>query len=96
MFLRNIGVPITFSNKLKKFKLKHKSQCVVIKEIPDEVVHETNKQKVIGLFKRFKKLRAQTVEEPSTTMKPINEDEVIVETDNEDTDIDDVIANVSP
>lgn len=51
---------------------------------------------VVGVLKRLKKIKALTVEEPSTKVKPINKDKVIVETGNEDTNIDDLTFHVSP
>ncbi|CAH1441039.1 unnamed protein product [Lactuca virosa] len=90
-------VPKKVIVKLKKLKSKSKSSGVVIIEPTDEEAQQNNKRKDDGLFKPFKKFRAQTVEELSTTNKDVtvesNTDEtsnpyVTVQVSNVDTNID--------
>ncbi|CAH1440457.1 unnamed protein product [Lactuca virosa] len=59
-------VPETIITKLKKLKLESKSSGVFIKEVTDEKTQKNRKHKVVGLLKRFNKLRIHTIKEPST------------------------------
>ncbi|CAH1433667.1 unnamed protein product [Lactuca virosa] len=68
-FTYNIGVAKKVIK--EKRKSKSKSQGVFIKKVIDEEELQNKKCKVVGLLKQFKMLRPQTVEERSTTTKPI-------------------------
>lgn len=50
---------------------KSKSQCVVLKEVTYEEAQQNKKHKAVVLLKQFNKLRPQTIDELSTTTKPI-------------------------
>lgn len=90
------SIDTSFSKEVfkKKKKSKSKSQGVVINEVTDKEKKRNKKCRVVGLVKRFKKLRAQAVEEISTTTKIIERDKDS-ETDEELTKTYDLTYNVS-
>lgn len=101
MFKRIVkDTPEIVLKKSEKLKLNSKSCGVVIKDISNEKDQQSKKRKVVGLLKQFKKLKAQTIEEPFTTTKPTPN---VFEVDQNSKEIDDKVIkpenltrNVSP
>ncbi|CAI9293335.1 unnamed protein product [Lactuca saligna] len=92
--INDIGVSNSRVKENNKSKLK--SQGVVIKEVNPDEVQQNKKRKATSVLIKFKKLRAQTAEDLSTTTNPIEGDKDREEPDEEVIETDDLIFNASP
>ncbi|CAH1413325.1 unnamed protein product [Lactuca virosa] len=92
-FTIDISVSKDVARHKKKSNLK---SGIVNKEVTEEEAQQNKKHKATRLLKRFKKLRAQTVEEISTTAKVVDGDKDSEEMEEMIHKTDDLTFHVSP